>query len=243
MTKLETDHPMSFEKLDQTPATYDNLFVSGGDRGVFDLHYRNSCYFPMFQKVERILRRHGCRSVLEVGCGTGAFAHLLLDKGRYHYRGFDFSSEAVKRARIRTGEPNLFFQADAADPNSYSGSQSYDAIVCTEVLEHVPDDIAVISQWPAGSRIIATVPSFDSAYHLRYFTRVAQVENRYGGSIAIDNISRIKKPFLVDISLRNRLREIRWARYRPALLKKLLGLGRWEDVGYWFVIDGLVPDL
>jgi len=232
---------MTSKKFEQTPSTYDALFRSGGDRGVFDLHYRHSCYFPMFRHVERILRSHSCSRILEVGCGTGAFANLVLARGGYEYLGFDFSGEAVRRARRRSGKPEWFFQGDAADSASYVTAGAYDAIVCTEVLEHVPDDLGVIRNWPVRARVVATVPSFDSPYHVRHFKRAADVQERYGTAITIDGITVVKKPFLADISLRNRLRELRWARYRPAMLRKLLGMGRWEDVGYWFVIDGIIP--
>ncbi|WP_448192587.1 methyltransferase domain-containing protein [Azospirillum sp. sgz301742] len=41
------------------------------------------------------------RSVLEVGCGSGAFAHMLFDRTDMAYRGFDFSPSGVQAAQRR----------------------------------------------------------------------------------------------------------------------------------------------
>ena len=70
----------------------------GGDQQVFRQPYRHSCYYPMFRAVLKKLKDQGVARVLEVGCGTGGFAHMVLDDGAIEYRGFDFSSEAVRQA-------------------------------------------------------------------------------------------------------------------------------------------------
>jgi len=90
------------------------------------------------------LSAHGAKSVLEVGCGTRGFASLLMDGSPLDYHGFDFSDVAVRKASLRTGRKEAFSVADAASPASYE-HQHDDAIVCTEVLEHIPQDIQTIS--------------------------------------------------------------------------------------------------
>lgn len=229
---------MTQQKLPQNSSTYDVMFSEGGHDDVFRLPYRHSCYYPMFRRVEHLLRRSGSRSVLEVGCGTGALAHLLLDTGRYSYKGFGFSIEAVKQASERTGRPDLFFACDARSPDAYAMAFDYDTIVCTEVLEHVDQDLDVIALWPAGRRMIATVPNFDSRYHVRFFRSPEEVAARYAPALDIERIETVKKPYSTNLSLRQRWREIRWARYKPKLLLKLLGFGRIDDVGCWFVVAG-----
>ena len=122
-------------KKSQISETYDNLFKDGGYGGGFDLPYRHSCYYPLFKRILSGIVKQRAHKVLEVGCGTGAFAHMLLAKSTLEYRGFDFSKVAVEKAGARTGKPELFYVADATVAESYIGS--YDTIVCTEVLEHV----------------------------------------------------------------------------------------------------------
>lgn len=224
------------EKVTQSHEVYDDLFTSGGYEGAYALPYRHSCYYPLFKWVVRELRRLRVRSVLEVGCGTGAFAHMLTEQTTIAYRGFDFSPVAVQAAARLVGEGRVFV-GDATDPESYE-DERFDAIVCTEVLEHLVSDRAAIAPWPRGVRVVCSVPNFDSRYHERFFRAESEVRNRYGDGIAIETVARIRKPALTDISLRNRLRELRWARTEPRRMAALLGLQSF-DRGGWFAFSGL----
>ena len=224
------------DKKSQNSATYDEMFEKGGSDGIFDLPYRHSSYYPMYKAVLKAIRRFNVDSVLEVDCGTGAFAHMLLDNSKIGYRGFDFSQIAVEKAQTRTAKCDLFYVADALNDNNYVGLD--DAIICTEVLEHIPQDLELIAKWPSGTLCICTVPNFDSPYHVRYFSQEKNVEQRYKDVLDFRQIHRIKKPALPNISLRNRLRELRWQRYRPKRLVELLGLGNFDKVGGWFLFIG-----
>jgi SAM-dependent methyltransferase len=224
------------EKLSQEAATYDAMFEAGGHSGVFDLQYWRSPYLPLFKAVRREIIRSGVRAVLEVGCGTGALAHLLLATTSVRYRGFDFSTVAVDKAKNRTGLPELFFCGGAGDIDCYR--DDHDAVVCTEVLEHVPDDKQIVARWKAGRRCICSVPNFDSPYHERYFATPGEVMDRYGGLIEIERILRIKKPVIDDLAWSNRFRQFRWNRYRPRRLLELAGLGDFDAVGGWFLFIG-----
>ena len=230
---------MPNQKMPQTPETYDNMFRDGGGVQVFRQHYRHSCYYPLFNSIEKALRQRGLKRVLEVGCGTGAFAHLLRDRGGYEYQGFDFSPEAVRQAKERTGAHLRFSVSDARNAESYRTAAAYDAIVCTEVLEHVPEDLEVIASWPPGKVVFASVPNFDSRYHVRFFKDSQDVRARYRDALAIDSITPIKKPYLEDISWSSYWRSLRWARYKPVEIARIVGLGRVEDVGCWFVLTGV----
>ena len=226
----------SISKIKQAAAYYDDMFTAGGDGGVYDLPYRYSSYYPLFRAVLRQVRRAETRSVLEVGCGTGGFAHLLSDKTDIAYAGFDFSAVAVTKARSRTGRDDWFFLGDALSPRSYT--HPYDTIVCTEVLEHISDDLGVIEQWRRGAICICSVPNFDAESHERFFKDEEQVRKRYGRHIEITRVARIKKPILPDISWINYVRAIRWYRYRPKMLLAALGIGSFTALGGWFLFTG-----
>ena len=226
------------QKHPQTPDTYNDMYKTGGFGNVFSLHYKNSCYYPLFKHVLKFVIKKKPKGILEVGCGSGALAHLLLDNAIHNYKGFDFSQEAVAQAYERTGHQHLFFQGDATQPNSYNIDMYYDTIICTEVLEHVPDDISVIKNWENQRAFIASVPNFDSDYHERFFTTPQEVCERYSPYLNIENISIIKKPYLADISLSNYIKKIKWNRYKPKELLKILGLGNADEVGCWFVFSG-----
>src|SRR5271166_5831854 len=59
-----------------------------------------SPYYPLYRKVLELCQREGMRSVLEVGCGSGVLAEMLIAAGMA-YAGFDFSAVAVEKARQR----------------------------------------------------------------------------------------------------------------------------------------------
>lgn len=216
---------------------YDDIYASGGVGGIYDLPYRHSAYYPLFRAVHQELLRHRAKSVLEVGCGSGAFAHLLRERSPdVQYRGFDFSSTAVQRAAKRLGSVEHFFVGDARSAISYSNPT--DAIVCTEVLEHIDADVEVISQWWPGARCVCSVPNFDADNHVRFFRSEDEVTARYGELIDIDRVVRINKPFLPDISLRNTLRHLWWNRTRLRRAMAIMGWSSFDDLGGWFVFSG-----
>lgn len=223
----------------QIGETYDDMFDFGGAEGVFDLPYQYQCYYPMFKVILKQLRKKNISNILEVGCGTGAFAHYLIcENPVIQYKGFDFSKVAIEKAIKRTGSKELFYYGDATNAHSYN--DGYDAIVCTEVLEHVEDDLLVIKNWKQNAYCFCSVPNFDSDYHVRFFTSKEDVYKRYKELIDIENIFVIKKPYLSNISLENTMKLIRWNRYRPKQLIKILGFGDINDVGCWFVLCGKI---
>ena len=220
----------------QTSDIYDKMYLEGGYQGVYEIPYGRSAYYPLFKSVLKEIRKSKAKSVLEVGCGTGAFAHMLSDNSGVKYRGFDFSEVAVEKAIKRTGRPDLFYVADATSPTSYP--KDYDTIVCTEVLEHIENDLEAMGNWKSGCSYVCSVPNFDSDTHVRYFLTEEQVLTRYAQLIDIVSIVRIRKPVLSDISLSSYLRAIRWNRYRPRQLMEILGLIGFDSVGGWFLFSG-----
>ena len=227
------------DKKPQIAATYDAMFEDGGPgSGVFDLPYRRSPYFPLFRAVLRLLPKQASTRVLEVGCGTGTFAHYLFDaRPGTSYIGFDFSPVAVERARRRIGRSEPFFVGDATQADVYRSLQ-YDTIVCTEVLEHLESDQDVIGQWAPGTRCICSVPNYDADTHVRFFKDEAEVRARYEGLIEIGGITRLNKPFLNDRNWRHWLQALRWNRYRVDRLRWLFGFSDFDRNGGWFVFHG-----
>jgi len=227
----------TLEKKPQVPATYDAMFESGGDAGVFELPYRRSPYYPMFRAVRDTLKRHAPQRVLEVGCGTGPLAHMLMQSMSVGYRGFDFSPVAVEKARRRTGRHDEFFVGDATAAATYKG-MPYDAIVCTEVLEHIESDLLAISHWAPGTMCVCSVPNYDADTHVRHFRSVDEVTRRYGGLIEIESVDKLRKPFLNDLSFASWLQAVKWNRYRPQRLLWLMGVSSFDRDGGWYIFSG-----
>jgi 2-polyprenyl-3-methyl-5-hydroxy-6-metoxy-1,4-benzoquinol methylase len=193
-------------------------------------------YAALFRKVVTSVLQHGSRSVLEVGCGGGFLARMLLREYTGAYRGFDFSTVAAHNAGLRTGLPELFAVGDALDAQCYAGD--YDTIVCTEVLEHIDADLEVVRLWRAGTWCVCSVPNFDYDGHVRFFNTARQVATRYGELIDIAYITKTPRPIIPDRRLSSYLRNLRWSRNDPSQLMGFLGIQTFSRLGGWFLFCG-----
>lgn len=157
-----------------SPEWYNEAFSTVAE---YRAPYWNSRYYFAWAVIGDRLVKSGNESVLEVGCGTGQLAQLLLDWGVGTYHGFDFSSVAVDVARAQA-PAGVFEVADARTTDLFE-SVPYDWVLCTEVLEHIEFDLEVIEKFRSGSSALCTVPSFDYVSHLRHFKSATEVEERY----------------------------------------------------------------
>jgi SAM-dependent methyltransferase len=154
---------------------YDRAYT---DVATYHDHYTRSRYYPLWAVIVDRVRRDMLRRILEIGCGPGQLAAFLLDQGVESYVGFDFSPKAIEMAR-RAARGGHFAIGDARDPHVYS-QFDYDAIICTEVLEHIQDDLLVVSHFGPGKRCLCTVPNFPYESHVRHFRDAEEVAARYG---------------------------------------------------------------
>jgi SAM-dependent methyltransferase len=128
--------------------------------------------------------------VLDLGCGAGRFVAALRDAGADAV-GVELSAAALERARRNV--PGADLRLVAADGSLPLGHGEVDVVWCSEVLEHVPDTIAFLTEvrrvLRRGGRLLVTVPDhgrlkrtvlalahYDAHYdplgqHVRFYTR------------------------------------------------------------------------
>lgn len=99
-------------------------------------------------------------TMLEVGCGRGAFAGYL--KPTVKYRGLEFNGEAIRKANgAGLLVENLSIENEAEQRPAY-----YDVVCHFQVLEHVPDCQSFMKSCVAalkpGGLLLVVVPSEDS---------------------------------------------------------------------------------
>ena len=164
---------------------YDDAY-SDLTEDVYTVPYSESKYLPVWESIcERIPQ--GAR-ILEVGCGPAQFGHMMFDRGiPGDYVGFDFSPGAIEMAKKNL--PGRRVEVGDARTTDLFTSVGYDTVVCTEVLEHIVDDVPVLERIPRGKHVLATVPDFDYVSHVRFFANAGEVRARYGSLFSSLEIS------------------------------------------------------
>ena len=111
--------------------------------------------------LDELVARVQPRSIHEVGCGEG-FWVLYWNRKGIAARGSDFSSEAIRLARLNAAEQGA--QGDLFEARSVydldPARDGADLIVCCEVLEHLqrPEEALRVLQRVVRGHVILSVP-------------------------------------------------------------------------------------
>ena len=113
----------------------------------------------MREMIRQVLPPDGRPTIVDVGCGTGA--NLASMAGEYTCVGIDTSPEAIALARSRF--PGSRFVCGRAPVDLGPAMADARMVLLMDVLEHVPDDFALLSQLLAasapGTHFLITVPA------------------------------------------------------------------------------------
>ncbi len=98
--------------------------------------------------------------ILDIGCGNGNIS-LALGSIGYHVTGVDIDQMSINTASSRNTFSNVKFEV--LDANSFSMNDAFDAVVCSEVLEHLtkPYELSesIYRILKPGGVFVATVPN------------------------------------------------------------------------------------
>ncbi len=126
-------------------------------------------------------------AILDIGCGTGALTKELERYGTA--TGIDFSQQAVDFCKSRgVKDVRLGSVEETGCP-----PDSFDAVLCLDVLEHLPDDETGMTEIyrvlkPGGTAIIF-VPTFQSLWSVT--DNVSQHYRRYRLPILVEKFERL----------------------------------------------------
>lgn len=114
--------------------------------------------------------------VLEVGCGEGRGVELILPRAK-SFTGIDKIHEVVDR--LKQKYPQAKFKQMVIPPFGKLANKSFDIVVSFQVIEHIKDDFAFLSEIyrvlrPGGKAIIST-PNIKMSlsrnpWHIREYT-------------------------------------------------------------------------
>lgn len=168
----------------------------------YDKLYKNSLVYnlpnikksPYYNVWKTILKYATKRyEIIDFGCGAGQFAQLCFANGRKYMVGYDFSEEAINMAKKNNPDnADKFILQDLNNRDIYKTEYENLMSIFCEVLEHIPNDIQLLSYLPELTDVIITVPNYDSESHVRFFNNLENAIQYYEKIMFIKNTEIIK---------------------------------------------------
>jgi 2-polyprenyl-6-hydroxyphenyl methylase/3-demethylubiquinone-9 3-methyltransferase len=124
------------------------------------LHQINPLRLDWIQSYGSLAKKR----VLDVGCGGGILSDSMARKGA-QVVGIDLANKALRVAQLHALEantPNVEYREVSVEALALQEPESFDAVTCMEMLEHVPDPESVIRACsrlvkPQGHVFISTI--------------------------------------------------------------------------------------
>lgn len=130
--------------------------------------------------LSRLLPRP--RRVLDAGCGNGIYSFTLAP-GAGRVDGIDSDAARIRHVASVNLFPNLHFRTGDICRLPYPPA-SFDLIICSDVLEHIPDDQAAFAQLSRalqkGGTLLVTVPALTDKMR-RIYRRFGHARPGYTG--------------------------------------------------------------
>src|SRR5262249_31569505 len=128
--------------LPSLPRYFDRMYDQRWDEGwvvqEFDAEYKDYIFRLILGELDRRVRS-ASRRLLDVGAHAGRFLHLAGTAG-WDAEGIELNPRTAAYAAARTGATGHQMTAQALADRG----RRYDAVVLTDVLEHIPDPVALL---------------------------------------------------------------------------------------------------
>lgn len=159
------------KKNEQLKKIYNNIFATGEEK-TFTRRGNSGEVLEIKNVLSQVSWKD--KKVIDVGCGTGHFAHVISKKGA-KVLGIDFSNEAIKIAKKKYKHKNLSYEHVDLKKGIVG---KFDIIVSLGTIEHQDDPFKVLQDFKkhlnTNGKIILTVPNWTnprgyilmSLYHL-----------------------------------------------------------------------------
>ena len=133
----------------------------------------------------KLLPKGAAARVIDVGCGDGRHIVEAARRGCYAV-GLDYDAVELRRARERIGSHRVDLVVGDASRLPFRDA-AFDAVICTETLEHLPDDAGAIAEIARllrpGGTLLGAVPSHFT--ELLYWRLSRGYWNTPGGHVRI----------------------------------------------------------
>lgn len=147
----------------------------------------NSPWLDVYKKALQFVPSvESSSKIIDLGCGSGRFAKLLKMKDYTNYLGMDFAHELIKEAR-RYVPGYEFVKCSVLANKAKERFKEFDTFILLEILEHINQDLEVVSNIPSGSNMIFSLPNYMSKSHVRAFNNEDEVKQRYGHLIKFED--------------------------------------------------------
>jgi SAM-dependent methyltransferase len=183
------DKRLGREGAERDAKWYDKAYL---DTPQYHCHYTKSQYYFLWCVIADRIYRSSTPSVLDIGCGSGQVANFLFDRGLLNYLGIDLSRVAIAKAS-RIVPAYSFRVCDALDTDVFE-TFDYRVAISLEFLEHINDDLLVLSRLRPRTYFIGSVPDFPYPSHVRFFKDCNEVESRYGDYFTQFDVVEFKAP-------------------------------------------------
>jgi len=155
------------EKLPTLPRFFDRMYDQHWSdawiAGEFDSRYKDFIFTTILRELDRRTRT-GQRRLLDVGAHAGRFLHLAQRDG-WAVEGIELNPRTAAYAAARTGATVHQVNATALA----SRGRRYDAVVLTDVLEHIPAPLDLLRSLRGllapGGTLAIKVPCGTSQWH------------------------------------------------------------------------------